>query len=80
MFDGIEVWAIRWPGVHPIDVVVVQEIIDNMGAMRTAVAIHQCDVVCVVRHIWLHDGLKDTILTPPSVTDSLRDNNVIRAK
>ena len=51
VFDGIEIWGIRWPGVYPIDVVVVQEIIDNVGAMRTGIVIHQCDVVCVVRQI-----------------------------
>ena len=64
VFDGIEIWATRWPGVHPIDVVVVQEIIDNAGAMRTGIVIHQRDVLCVVRHIWLHDGLMDLVNVP----------------
>ena len=32
--------------------------------MRTSIVIHQRDVLCVVRHIWLHDGLKDLVNVP----------------
>ena len=32
--------------------------------MRTSIVIHQRDVLCVVRHIWLHDGLMDLVNVP----------------